>query len=148
MRYARKVAVIPMDGGAAQVILLLNLYQLSIMNKTILIIERNIESVQVYQRLLGQHGFRVELITTDIQLLKYDFVKPDLFVVNSQFLNMDAMEICHHLKRSETMKEVPVVIVSGAPGMDMAAKRCGAAAVVEKPVVSGKLLDTIKQVLE
>lgn len=118
------------------------------MNKTILIIERNIESVQVYQRLLGQHGYTVELVTTDTQLLRYDFGKPDLFIVNSQFLTMDAMEICQHLKRSEAMKEVPVVIVSGVPGMETAARHCGAAAFVEKPVVSGKLLATINEVLQ
>lgn len=117
------------------------------MDKTIVIIERNAESVTFYKSFLSQNGFIVEQIATDIQLLKYDFNKPDLFIINSHFLMLNAVEICQHLKRNPNLKEVPVVIVSNILELETLAKHCGAAAFVEKPFITAQLLLKIKQIL-
>ncbi|MCK7554217.1 response regulator [Chitinophaga sedimenti] len=117
------------------------------MKKKILIIERNIESVGFYKELLTEKGYEVNVLTTDIQLLRSDFVVPDLFIINSQFLTLSPVEICRHLKLQPTSSAVPVIVVSGSAEQEQAAMQAGAAAFIEKPFVSRKFLMVIEQCL-
>lgn len=117
------------------------------MEKTILIIERNTETVFFYRKLLPDHGYAIEHVSSDSQLLKYDFHIPDLFIINSRFLTLNECEICQHLKNGPLTKDVPVIIISGTRNMDVMAKQCGATALVEKPFTSANLLAVIKRCL-
>lgn len=117
------------------------------MNKTILIIEKNIESILFYKKLLLKEGYEIQHVSSDIQLLKYDFPIPDLFIINSRFLTLTAVEICQHLKNSPLTKMIPVVIVSGMLEIEALAMQCGAAAFVTKPFVVTDFLTTIRQCL-
>jgi two-component system cell cycle response regulator len=118
------------------------------MNKTILIIEKNIESILFYKKLLLKEGYEVQHISSDIQLLKYEFAIPDLFIVNSRFLTLTAIEICQHLKNNPLTKMIPVVIISGILDIETLAMQCGAAAFIGKPFVVTDFLDTIKRFME
>ncbi|UYQ94482.1 response regulator [Chitinophaga horti] len=117
------------------------------MKKKILIIERHIESVGFYKELLTEKGYEVSVLTTDIQLLRFDFVMPDLFIINSQFVTLSPVEICRHLKNSPQTATIPVIVVSGASDLETQAMRAGASAFIEKPFVSRKFLEVIEQYL-
>lgn len=118
-----------------------------IMKKKILIIERHIESVGFYKELLTEKGYEVSVLTTDIQLLRFDFVMPDLFIINSQFVTLSPVEICRHLKNSPQTATIPVIVVSSASDLETQAMRAGASAFIEKPFVSRKFLEVIEQYL-
>jgi CheY-like chemotaxis protein len=118
------------------------------MKKTILVIEKNIESILFYKKLLLKEGYEVQHISSDIQLLKYEFAIPDLFIVNSRFLTLNAVEICQHLKNNSLTGIIPVVIVSGILDIEALAMQCGAAAFFGKPFVVNDFLDVIKRLLE
>jgi DNA-binding response OmpR family regulator len=117
------------------------------MEKNILIIERNTEAVFFYKQLLQVHGYAIDHVSSDSQLLKYDFSIPDLFIINSRFLTLNEWEICQHLKSSPLTKNIPVIIISGAPDIEDVARRC-AAVFMEKPFISADLLATIKRCLD
>lgn len=119
------------------------------MNKTILIIEKNIEAFLYYKKILLKEGYKVQHVSSDIKLLKYEFNIPDLFIVNSRFLTLTAVEICQHLKDNPLTGIIPVVIVSTVldVNIDADAMQCGAAAVIGKPFVVADFLITIRRCL-
>jgi DNA-binding response OmpR family regulator len=117
------------------------------MNKTILIIEKNIEAFLYYKKILLKEGFKVLHVSSDIELLKYEFTIPDLFIVNSRFLTLTAVEICQHLKNNPLTSMVPVVIVSAVLDIKGGALQAGAAAVIGNPFIVTDFLATIRRCL-
>lgn len=118
-----------------------------VMNKTILIIEKNIEAFLYYKKILLKEGFKVQHVSSDIELLKYEFNIPDLFIVNSRFLTLTAVEICQHLKNNPLTSMVPVVIVSTVLDIEARAIQSGAAAVIAQPFVVSDFLAIIRRCL-
>lgn len=117
------------------------------MNKTILIIEKNIESILFYKKILLKEGYDIKYVSSDIQLLKYEFVIPDLFIVNNRFLTLTVVEICQHLKNDPLIGMIPVVVVSAVPDIEAPAMQCGADAFIGKPFAVTDFLDTIRRCL-
>jgi len=117
------------------------------MNKTILIIEKNIEAFLYYKKILLKEGYKVQHISSDIQLLKYEFGLPDLFIINDRFLTLNAVEICQHLKNNPLTGMIPVVIVSTILDIESRALECGAAAFIAKPFVVSDFLTIIRRCL-
>lgn len=118
------------------------------MKKNVLIIETNTETVLFYKKLLLSEGFEVQDVASCNQLLNYEFDIPDLFIISSRFLTLNAVEICQHLRNNSTIKNIPIVIISGILEIETLAMHCGAAAFVEKPFTTDKFIATIRQCLE
>ncbi|KAA2240358.1 response regulator [Chitinophaga agrisoli] len=117
------------------------------MNKSILIIEKNIENILFYRKILIGAGYKVHYISSDIQLLKYNFAIPDLFIINSRFLTLSAGEICQHLKGNAQLSNIPIVIISGVLELEALAMQCGATAFMGKPFVVEQFLALIQRCL-
>lgn len=117
------------------------------MNQTILIIEKNIEAFLYYKKILLKEGYKVQHISSDIQLLKYEFNIPDLFIISDRFLTLTAVEICQHLKNNPLTGIIPVVIVSTILDIESRALQCGAAAFIGKPFVVSDFLVIIRRCL-
>lgn len=117
------------------------------MDKTILIIEKDIEAFLYYKKMLLKEGYKVQHISSDIKLLKYEFNLPDLFIVNNRFLTLTAVEICQHLKNNPLTGMTPVVVVSAVPDIEEPAMQCGADAFIGKPFAVADFLDTIRRCL-
>ena len=117
------------------------------MKKKILIIERNTETARYYQKILWSDGYDIQQVTSDIELLKYAFIVPDVFIIGSRFLNLNAVEICQHLRANTLTKNIPVVIVSGILEIETLASHCGATAFIEKPFIPDKFRTTISRCL-
>ena len=117
------------------------------MNKSVLIIEKNIENILFYRKILTGAGYKVHYLSSDIQLLKYSFSIPDLFIINSRFLTLSAVEICQHLKGNAQLSHVPIVIISGVLELEALAIQCGAAAFIGKPFIVEQFLAVIQRCL-
>lgn len=117
------------------------------MNQTILIIEKNIEAFLHYKKILLKEGYKVQHISSDIQLLKYEFSVPDLFIISDRFLTLTAVEICQHLKSNPLTGMIPVVIVSTILDIEARALQCGASAFIGKPYVVSDFMAIIRRCL-
>lgn len=118
------------------------------MKKNILIIERNTEIALFYKNILSSDRYEIQQVTSDIELLKYEFIVPDVFIIGSRFLNLNAVEICQHLRANPLTVNVPIVVVSGILEIETLASHCGATAFIEKPFIPEKFRTTIKQCLD
>lgn len=117
------------------------------MKKNILIIERNTETAFYYEKTLRSDGYEIQQVTSDIELMKYEFIVPDVFIIGSRFLNLNAVEICQHLRANPKTKSIPIVIVSGILEIEALASHCAATAFIEKPFIPDKFRATIRQCL-
>jgi response regulator RpfG family c-di-GMP phosphodiesterase len=115
------------------------------MKKNILFIEKDLENVLHYKKPLINAGYKVQHLSSDIQLLKYEFTVPGLFIIHSRFLTLNAEEICQHLKNDPSTKDVPVVIVRSEPAVENA-DSCEAT-YIDKPLTVAQLLEVVKQIL-
>jgi CheY-like chemotaxis protein len=75
--------------------------------------------------------------------------KPDLIMVDYRLPDMDGLEIARKVRDTESVKDVPILLVSASSGEDMHTliKDSGVTDYVLKPFDPMKLLETVKKYL-
>jgi DNA-binding response OmpR family regulator len=86
----------------------------------------------------------VDIVEDGNDILKNNFLKPNLFLIDRLLSGMDGLELCRQLKQDESMKNIPVVMISAAPGIDILSRDAGADDYVEKPFDRAYLLRVIQ----
>lgn len=118
--------------------------------KKVLLVEDD-SSVRELLRVLLQHE-DLEIIEAKDGLeglLKAEFNKPDLMVVDLMMPDVDGERLISQVKSSESTKLVPVVVVSGKyEALDQCRALLGAENVFSKPFEPTKLLDRITEILD
>lgn len=76
---------------------------------------------------------------------KYD--TPDLFILDKQLSGVDGLDICRFLKKQESTKHIPVIMLSASPGIDKLAKAAGADDAIEKPFPIKLMRDMLNKYL-
>ena len=107
---------------------------------TILFIEDNPDTLQLYQRYLAGTGFRFASAATDGQIsTALAEVVPQAIVLDVMLSGMDGWEVLGRLRTHPRMQDVPVVMCSILP-LEQLALNLGAAAFLPKPVSREALL--------
>lgn len=106
------------------------------------------EGVQQLLRIILQKaGYRTIIYSDGKEIMKNDFEIPDIFLLDRQLSASDGLDICRKLKASAKTKNIPVVMVSGTPGLEKLANEAGANDFIEKPFSSGDLLKKVRHEL-
>lgn len=81
--------------------------------ETILVVEDETSIQELLKYNLEKEGFRVLLADTGEKGLAAAAQKrPDLILLDLMLPRIDGMEVCRHLKRERSTREIPVVIIS------------------------------------
>ena len=72
---------------------------------------------------------------------------PDLFILDKQLSGVDGLDICRFLKKQESTKDIPVIMLSASPGIDRMAKAAGADDAIEKPFPIKLMRDVLNKYL-
>jgi PAS domain S-box-containing protein len=79
----------------------------------ILIVDDTQESLQILNRILEEHGYRVRPATTGYFALKSVEAKlPDLILLDVRMPEMDGYEVCRRLKSDPRSRNIPVIFIS------------------------------------
>ncbi len=118
--------------------------------KKILIVDDEIEMVEVETLRLKAHGYEV-LASHDGEsgLRTARMWLPDLVILDIMLPRMDGYEVCAALKKDETCRQIPIILVSAMDqtvDMDLG-KKVGADAYFTKPFEPIILLNRIKELL-
>ena len=76
---------------------------------------------------------------------------PDLIVLDVMMPGMDGLSLLYELMKSENLKDIPVILISGKVTDEDAKKTCldfGAVDYLVKPFEESKLLEIINSILE
>ena len=92
---------------------------------------------------LGSEDFQVTLIQDSMRaLMKITSIRPDLILLDIGMPNVDGYQLCSLIRKSSSLKDIPIVMVTGNKGLiDRArARLAGATDYLTKPFVQADLL--------
>jgi CheY-like chemotaxis protein len=102
-------------------------------------------------KILSAEGFEVTTVSNGKAAID-SFKKsiPDMVVADVFMPGRNGYEVCQHVKTSEELKNIPVLLIIGAmePYDPDEGKKAGADGVITKPLESSNLLATVKGLLE
>lgn len=118
--------------------------------KTILWVEDEEEQSSVLVKVFSESGY--DTIVRDnakdaLQVLKD--VTPDLFLIDIKLKGDDGVELFKAIKKSDHLKNIPVVFLTAYNSLEMAvnAKKQGATDYITKPFEVDFLLDRIREIV-
>jgi len=120
-------------------------------NKTkILVVDDDPQALMLMEAMLTPHGYDVVLINDGKQAIQTARKeKPDLILLDIMMPDMDGYTIANKIKKEETIKNIPIVMVTalGLDGNKVFASIAGASAYINKPIDKKVLLETVAHFL-
>ena len=116
----------------------------------ILYVDDDPKTLLLMEAVLKPHGYDVVLINNGKQAIETAIKeKPDLILMDIMMPGMDGYTIVNRIKKEETIKNIPVVMVTALEldGNKVFASIIGASAYITKPIDKKVLLETIAHFL-
>lgn len=117
-------------------------------SKSILIIEDNRDSLELFSEILRDENYQI-IETEDgqeaLNYLKSSDEVPDLILMDLTFPHMTADEFVDQLHTQSKWQDIPLVVVSGQVDTQEHASRLNAKGFLKKPFDIDRLLNTIKE---
>ena len=117
---------------------------------TILIVDDDAGARDTLEALLFREGYRLDFAHNGQQgLEKAAAIIPDLILLDVMMPEMDGFEVCRHLRSSDTLAEVPVIMVTALDDRDSKLQgiKAGADEFVSKPFDRTELRMRIRTVV-
>jgi signal transduction histidine kinase/CheY-like chemotaxis protein len=117
----------------------------------ILLVEDDPDSREVLADVLGEEGYRVMAVdTASAALALLTHIRPAMVLLDLKLRDEDGRTVLHQLRRTPSLEQVPVYIISGAS--DLGALTAGTGldrvdGIFEKPLQLGRLLDQVASVV-
>ena len=115
---------------------------------TILFVEDTSDQRDLVAVFLEINGYRVALANDGLEgLAQARQSKPDLILLDLGMPIMDGFQMMEELQADETLKDIPIVIISAWTGAShrVRAKEAGAKAFITKPFELTYMLETVKK---
>ena len=119
--------------------------------KTIQIIDDQPFFINMQQTMLQKQGYRVLSAPNGPEgLAQAKQHKPDVILLDIEMPGMDGFAVLEKLKQDETLKETPVIILTGSQDQKLneRAFRAGAIITILKSVAGDRLVNMIRLALE
>lgn len=115
------------------------------MEKTIYVVEDDLDISGLIAIILNNAGFQVSAATTVedfYQLLKIKI--PDLILLDIMLPDGNGVEVCKELKQAEAFKYIPVILMSAHAKVNVIASECSADDFIAKPFDIYDLTNKVK----
>jgi DNA-binding response OmpR family regulator len=117
-------------------------------NPTILIVEDEPGTVEMYRIVLEVEGFQVRVAyTLSAAISALEEEVPDLVLLDVVLRDSSGLDLCHHIREDPKLADIPVIIVSnlGSEEQIKAGLDAGADNYLAKPVSQNELLEAIRE---
>ena len=117
--------------------------------KTILIVDDDRSIGEMLMQTIAQNTIHraVWIAESDLVLETARHLHPSLILLDYIMPFMDGLQLYDHLQRVDTMRNVPVIIISGSPTLPFEKLRERGIYVLKKPFELNDLLDMIAQLM-
>lgn len=117
--------------------------------KTILIVDDDRTVGEMLKQAITEHTIHraVWIAEGDLVLETARRLHPSLILLDYIMPFMDGLALYDHLQRIETMRNVPVILISGSPTLPFAKLRERGIYVLRKPFQLSDLLDMVAQLM-
>jgi CheY-like chemotaxis protein len=114
----------------------------------ILIVDDEVDVTAIFSLLLAMHGYEVTCAANGEEgLASAREAPPDLVLTDLMMPVMDGIGLARALRDAPGTATIPIVLMSGAPGK-AGASEVRFDAILSKPVLFERVLDTIRQFLK
>ncbi|HWV72809.1 MAG TPA: response regulator [Pseudosphingobacterium sp.] len=115
------------------------------MEKTIYVVEDNLDISELITIILNDAGFQVSAAATVESFYKQLKTKiPDLILLDIMLPDGNGVEVCKELKQEEAFKNVPLILMSAHARMNSIVRECSADDFIAKPFDIFELTDKVK----
>jgi signal transduction histidine kinase len=114
---------------------------------SILVVDDTIENLRLLAGVLRDHGYEPRPVMNGrLALQAAERAIPDLILLDITMPDMDGFEVCMQLKRSELLREVPVIFLTALTGTEEKLKAFGIGGVdyIEKPFQVPEVLARVR----
>lgn len=117
--------------------------------KTILIVDDDRTIGEMLKQTIAQNTIHraVWIAESDLVLETARHLHPSLILLDYIMPFMDGLQLYDHLQRIDTMRNVPVILISGSPTLPFEKLRERGIYVLKKPFELNDLLDMIAQLM-
>ena len=121
----------------------------TVQEKTILIVDDDRTMGEMLKQAIAENTTHraVWIAESDLVLETARHLHPSLILLDYIMPFMDGLQLYDHLQRVETMRNVPVILISGSPTLPFAKLRERGIYVLKKPFNLGDLLDMVAQLM-
>lgn len=115
---------------------------------TILFVEDTTEQRELVAMFLGMNGYQVEVANNGIEgLAQARELEPDLILLDLGMPKMDGYQMMEELRADETLKDIPVVVISAWAAVKHRerAEAAGADAFITKPFELSHILTMVQK---
>jgi DNA-binding NtrC family response regulator len=121
--------------------------KLRVMKKRILVVDDDKSVRESLKKVLEGAGYEVILAAGGLEAaIRFEPGQTDLLLLDLNLPNQSGWEVFERVTARYPL--VPVIIITGLPNQERAAKAAGVGALFEKPVEAGALLATMTELLE
>ena len=110
------------------------------MPKSIVIVESNVDLANIYRVVLERHHYQVFVISSGANMLRNNFIIPDLFLIEHYAGSVDGFKVCSYLKQFARTASIPVVMISAHANIAQLSHDAGANDWIAKPFDANMLL--------
>jgi DNA-binding response OmpR family regulator len=104
------------------------------MKKKVCLIETDDDLRLLLQESLSEDGYQVEALSNAYPLFEVSRNWPDVFLIEIELESINGLEICRWIKNQEETMNIPVILISGSPELDVLANDSRADGCISKPV--------------
>jgi len=119
--------------------------------KTILLVEDDLTSLELYNEFLNVHDYYVISCTDGLDALEKTLTKfPDLLIIDLFLPGINGDELVREIKKNPSVEKIPIIILSGIYSLSDAIKKCPqveSSCVLQKPAKFTYLIKLIKEKL-
>jgi two-component system, cell cycle response regulator DivK len=117
-------------------------------NKSILLIDDCLQNLKLTKFLLRREGFEVGIAENADQALRaLEERIPDMILMDIQLPGMNGLALTRHLRRDETLRDVPIVAftASAIKGDEEIARAAGCDGYITKPIDTRTFISVVRE---
>ena len=113
------------------------------MKKKIFVIDDDPGIQDIFKIILDSAGYATTIFCNGEEHLKMRNNYPDVYIIDKQLSGIDGLDLCRSLKTDIKTRDIPVIMVSASPNIEILAKIAGADDSIEKPFKIAELLNKV-----
>ena len=124
--------------------------RVTLMQKTILIVEDNELNMKLFNDLLEAHGYKTLQTRSGKEALELTRLhKPDLILMDIQLPEVSGLQVTQWIKEDEVLRHIPVIAITAfaMKGDEEKIRQGGCEAYLSKPISILKFLETVRSFL-
>jgi two-component system, cell cycle response regulator DivK len=124
--------------------------RVTLMQKTILIVEDNELNMKLFNDLLEAHGYKTLQTRSGREALELTRLhKPDLILMDIQLPEVSGLQVTQWIKEDEVLRHIPVIAITAfaMKGDEEKIRQGGCEAYLSKPISILKFLETVRSFL-